>query len=92
MQTLWKITIKRATHCIEQTISDKLVLFPRPFAREVIIQRVLSNPIVVSNGLKHFKFSKQGIAKQELLLGLVQFLIEVKTSNYVTKLATKHAI
>ncbi len=92
MQTLLKKTIRRVALCIEQIIYDQLALFLGPLAREAIILRVLSNPIVDSNAPKHFKFSKQGITKQELLSSLVQSLTEVKTSNNATKLAIKHAI
>jgi hypothetical protein len=67
-------------------------VFPRPVARKVVMQRVLSNPIVVSSVPKHFKFSKQGVAEQRLISDLVQSLTEVKRSNTRAKLAMKHAI
>ncbi len=55
------------------------------------MQKVFSFPLV-DFALKHFKFSKQVIVEQDLLLGLAQFLDEVKRSNNATKLATKHVI
>ncbi len=61
-------------------------------ARKAMMQRVLSNPIVIYSVLKHFKFSKQGVVKQRLLSCLVQSLTEVKRSNTKAKLATKYAI
>jgi hypothetical protein len=57
-----------------------------------MMQRVLSDPIIVSNVPKCFNFSKQGVVEQELLSDLVQNLTEVKRSNIGAKLATKHAI
>jgi len=46
-------------------------VFSEPVARKVVMQRVLSNPIVVSSAFKHFKFSKQGVVEKILLSSLV---------------------
>ncbi len=74
--------IKRVAQTIEDTIFDQLVLFPGPLYKKIVVQRVLSNPTVVSYIPKHFKFSKHGIVEQKLILGLVQSLAKLKASNW----------
>jgi hypothetical protein len=48
---------RRVAQSICTTISLKLIMFPRPFASvKMVMQKVISNPLVVFNAFKLFKF------------------------------------
>ncbi len=55
------------------------------------MQEVLSNPFITYNTPKSFNFLQQAFVEQDVILGLIYSLSEVKLFYFITKLATKHA-
>ncbi len=48
---------RKVAQSICTTISSKIIMFPRPLASvKMVMQKVISNPLVVSNAFKLFKF------------------------------------
>ena len=82
--------IARAAHAILASIETELAYFEGPQAREAVLLRILTNPIC--NDILYQFMLKEGKASQEVVVGLVQSLFEVKHSNSKVKLVTKHAI
>ncbi len=54
--------------------------------------RGVSNPFVTSNTPEFSNFLKQIFVEQDVILGLIYSLSEVKLFYFITKLATKHVI
>jgi hypothetical protein len=61
----------RATQSICATIFSQLSLFFGSLSRQVVMQKVLLDPFVVSNTPESFKFLKQALVEQNVVLGLV---------------------
>ncbi len=84
--------VRRATQVILQTINKTLRAFPSDLTKEVVMQKVLSNPIMTNVIPNPCTISKEVFVEKCLLYGLVQFLLKVKRMSTSTKLVTKHAI
>lgn len=63
--------LKRVAQSICTSISSQLSLFLGSLVKQVVMQRVLSNLFVVSNTPNFFKFSKQALIEQDVVLSLV---------------------
>jgi hypothetical protein len=84
--------VKRAAQIIPQTINKTLCAFPIDLTKEVVLQKVLSDPIVTNVIPNPCTVSKETFVEKNLIFGLVQSLLEVKRPSTLAKLVMKHAI
>jgi hypothetical protein len=66
--------------------------FPSDLTNEVVMKKVLSNPIMTNAIPNPCTVLKEVFVDKYLLYGLVQSLLKVKGPSTSTKLVTKHAI
>lgn len=62
---------RKVTHVIHTIITQQLSPFSSALAKEKVMKGMFSNPLVSSCVPKNFKFSKEAIAKHDLLLRLI---------------------
>ncbi len=70
--------IRRATKVIFQVIKNTFSAFSSIFTKKVVLQRVLSDPIVVDINPNPNAVSKDTLVEKELMSKLVQLLSKMK--------------
>jgi hypothetical protein len=69
-----------------------LLVFLGLVAKLVVMKRALSSLNVKPSVPKLITSSKESLAQEEIIIGIMKSLFEVKRSNLVVKLTIKHAI
>ncbi len=72
--------------------SSVLLVFLGLVAKLVVIKRTLLSLNVKPNVFKLITSSKESIAQEEVIIGIMKSLFEVKRSNSIVKLLIKHVI
>jgi hypothetical protein len=86
-----KREIKRGTQVILQSMKKTLKAYPNIVTQEIVMRKVMANPIVTTFVENHDMFSKDAIIEREFMIGLVQSLSKVRRPYTLAQLATKHA-
>jgi hypothetical protein len=86
------LEVRKATQAIPQTFNKTLRAFPSDLSKEVVLHKVLFNPIVTNVIPNLCIVVKETFVKKDLLYGVMQSLSKVKRPSTSTKLVMKHAI
>lgn len=84
--------IKRAIKVILEVIKNTLSSFSIILTKKVILQKVLSDPIIINIDPNPNVVSKDTLVEKDLMFGLIQLLSEMKIPSSLMKLVIKHAI
>ncbi len=86
-----KHEIRRGTKVILQSMKKTLKTFPNIITQEIVMRKVMVDPIVTTLIQNYDTFFKDVIIERELMIGLVQSLSKVKRPYISAQLLTKHA-
>ncbi len=84
--------VRKATQVILQTIKTILDAFLDAHTKQVVMQRVLVDLIVIDVVANSTTCSKDTLAQKDPMYGLVQLLAEMKVAKTLPSMVTKHAI